>query len=169
VDMGRLGAAYAAHRATFWAAIAADYGTGVNPVVLEQAWRGGYAHSSTSSGGNGPTSIGSYHHQSQHQQSSNTPLTPVASPEGTTPSHCGGGDAYASFRGLGLNMGMMGMAMGGRQYGGEQYPKEDKSQQGGDKTRISSILGIDANPRSPKEREIVRRMEEGRGVVAASA
>ncbi|KAL8343122.1 hypothetical protein RB598_004461 [Gaeumannomyces tritici] len=29
-----------------------------------------------------------------------------------------------------------------------------------DKTRISAILGIDADPRSPKEREMVRRMEE---------
>lgn len=29
-----------------------------------------------------------------------------------------------------------------------------------DRTRISAILGIDANPRSPKEREMVRRMEE---------
>lgn len=34
-----------------------------------------------------------------------------------------------------------------------------------DKTRISAILGIDANPRSPKERELVRRMEEGRLMV----
>ena len=33
-----------------------------------------------------------------------------------------------------------------------------------DKTRISAILGIDANPRSPKEREMVRRLEEGRNV-----
>jgi hypothetical protein len=31
-----------------------------------------------------------------------------------------------------------------------------------DKTRISAILGIDANPRSPREREIVRRIEEER-------
>ncbi|KAF3005279.1 hypothetical protein G7054_g14439 [Neopestalotiopsis clavispora] len=31
-----------------------------------------------------------------------------------------------------------------------------------DKTRISAILGIDANPRSPKEREMVRLLEEGR-------
>lgn len=29
-----------------------------------------------------------------------------------------------------------------------------------DKTRISAILGIDADPRSPKERELVRRMEQ---------
>ncbi|KAL2017260.1 hypothetical protein VTK56DRAFT_2372 [Thermocarpiscus australiensis] len=39
-----------------------------------------------------------------------------------------------------------------------------------DKTRISAILGIDANPRSPQEREMVRRMEEERcsvGVVGA--
>lgn len=37
-----------------------------------------------------------------------------------------------------------------------------------DKTRISAILGIDANPRSPKEREMVRLLEEGRhaGVMA---
>ena len=34
-----------------------------------------------------------------------------------------------------------------------------------DKTRISAILGIDANPRSPKEREMVRRLEEERVVV----
>lgn len=39
-----------------------------------------------------------------------------------------------------------------------------------DKTRISAILGIDANPRSPKERELVRRLEEERSVgVAVSA
>lgn len=39
-----------------------------------------------------------------------------------------------------------------------------------DKTRISAILGIDANPRSPKEREMVRRLEEERSVgVMASA
>ncbi|KAI0127297.1 hypothetical protein BJ170DRAFT_368354 [Xylariales sp. AK1849] len=39
-----------------------------------------------------------------------------------------------------------------------------------DKTRISAILGIDANPRSPKEREMVRRLEEERsvGVVAGA-
>ncbi|KAK6080790.1 hypothetical protein SCUP515_03391 [Seiridium cupressi] len=39
-----------------------------------------------------------------------------------------------------------------------------------DKTRISAILGINANPRSPKEREMVRRLEEERivGVVAAA-
>ncbi|KAK8035126.1 hypothetical protein PG993_010121 [Apiospora rasikravindrae] len=33
-----------------------------------------------------------------------------------------------------------------------------------DKTRISAILGIDANPRSPGEREMVRRLEEERSV-----
>lgn len=31
-----------------------------------------------------------------------------------------------------------------------------------DKTRIAAILGIDANPRSPQEREMVRRLEEER-------
>jgi hypothetical protein len=38
--------------------------------------------------------------------------------------------------------------------------------QGQDKTRISAILGIDANPRSPSEREMVRRLEEERCSVA---
>ncbi|KAI0481252.1 hypothetical protein GGR56DRAFT_312114 [Xylariaceae sp. FL0804] len=39
-----------------------------------------------------------------------------------------------------------------------------------DRTRISAILGIDANPRSPREREMVRRLEEERsGSVAATA
>lgn len=45
------------------------------------------------------------------------------------------------------------------------------SQANQDKTRISAILGIDANPRSPKEKEMVRRLEEERtvGVISASA
>jgi hypothetical protein len=34
-----------------------------------------------------------------------------------------------------------------------------------DITRISAILGIDANPRSPREREMVKRMEEERVAV----
>lgn len=38
-----------------------------------------------------------------------------------------------------------------------------------DKTRISSILGIDANPRDPEEREMVRRLEEKRSVVTSVA
>lgn len=111
VDMARLGAVYSAHRSTFWAAVAADYGSGASPVVLEQAWRGGV----TSAG----SSVGLAAH---------TPITPVGSPD----DHI---------------------------YGAKP-----------DKTRISAILGIDANPRSPKEREMVRRMEEERcaiGVVGA--
>lgn len=37
------------------------------------------------------------------------------------------------------------------------------------KTRISAILGIDANPRSPKERDMVRRIEEERAMVGVGA
>lgn len=106
VDLGRLQTMYAAHRSSFWGAIAADYGAGVSPVVLEQAWKANLL----STGGQ-------------------TPITPVTSPNDR--------DAV--------------------------YEKHDR-------TRISAILGIDANPRSPKEREIVRRLEEGRsvGVVAGA-
>lgn len=104
VDMSRLSAVYNAHRASFWASVAADYGSGVSPTVLEQAWRGG---------------------------NTQTPITPVGSPED---------QVYAL------------------------------PQMKADKTRISAILGIDANPRSPREREMVRRLEEERcslGMVGA--
>ncbi|KAK3400871.1 hypothetical protein B0T20DRAFT_451542 [Sordaria brevicollis] len=106
VDMSRLSAVYNAHRASFWASVAADYGNGVSPTVLEQAWRGG----------------------------NQTPITPVGSPDD---------QVYAL-----------------------PQIKADKSH----KTRISAILGIDANPRSPREREMVRRLEEERcslGMVGA--
>lgn len=115
MDMSRLQAVYTAHRASFWAAIATDYGGGANPVILEQAWRGG----NTSNSGSGSNSLGIAAH---------TPITPVGSPE----------DHIYGIKGAGQ-----------------------------DKTRISAILGIDANPRSPKEREMVRRMEEVRCSVAA--
>jgi len=60
VDMGRLQAVYNAHRGSFWAAVAADYGSGMNPMVLEQAWKSGICCT-------------------QHQTT--TPITPVASPD----------------------------------------------------------------------------------------
>ncbi|KAH9886173.1 hypothetical protein F4778DRAFT_485025 [Xylariomycetidae sp. FL2044] len=100
VDIPRLHSIYGAHRSSFWTAIAAEYGSGVGPVVLEQAWK-----ASLLAGGN------------------HTPITPVTSPNDRD----------------GL------------------YEKHDR-------TRISAILGIDANPRSPKEREMVRRLEEERNV-----
>jgi hypothetical protein len=110
VDMGRLTAVYNAHRASFWAAVAADYGAGANPVVLEQAWR---SNVTSAASGPSPSNLGIAAH---------TPITPVGSPD----DHI---------------------------YGLQGKP---------DKTRISAILGIDANPRSPREREIVRRIEEER-------
>ncbi|KAK4237612.1 hypothetical protein C8A03DRAFT_15864 [Achaetomium macrosporum] len=112
VDMARLTAIYNAHRASFWAAVAADYGPGANPLVLEQAWRGTAATGS----GNTPGSL-------SLGIAAQTPITPVGSPDD--------------------------------QVYGAAHPKSDK-------TRISAILGIDANPRSPSEREMVRRLEEDR-------
>ncbi|KAI1465172.1 uncharacterized protein F4812DRAFT_462017 [Daldinia caldariorum] len=100
VDIPRLQSIYAAHRSSFWSAIASEYGSGISPIVLEQAWK---------------TSIFSMGGQ--------TPITPVTSPND-------------------------------REIVYERH----------DKTRISAILGIDANPRSPKEREMVRRLEEERSV-----
>jgi hypothetical protein len=129
VDMGRLAAVYSAHRASFWAAVAADYGPGANPLVLEQAWRG--SSSNNNSGNNG--NHNSMSNMGMGIAAQMTPITPIGSPD----DHLYG-------------------------VGGVQGKP--------DKTRISAILGIDANPRSPSEREMVRRMEEERcsvGVVGA--
>ncbi|KAL7626089.1 hypothetical protein AAE478_002859 [Parahypoxylon ruwenzoriense] len=106
VDIPRLQSIYAAHRSSFWGAIASEYGSGISPIVLEQAWKA-----------------------SMMTMSGQTPITPVTSPNDR--------DVL--------------------------YEKHDK-------TRISAILGIDANPRSPKERELVRRLEEERsaGVTAGA-
>ncbi|KAI1477793.1 hypothetical protein F4774DRAFT_183061 [Daldinia eschscholtzii] len=100
VDIPRLQSIYAAHRSSFWNSIASEYGSGISPIVLEQAWK---------------TSI--------FAMGGQTPITPVTSPND-------------------------------REIIYERH----------DKTRISAILGIDANPRSPKEREMVRRLEEERSV-----
>ena len=131
VDMARLTAVYNAHRASFWAAVAADYGPGANPLVLEQAWRGGVPAPAAG------VSMGI---------AAQTPITPVGSPEeqlysahSAHPQH-----QHHYHHGHGLV--------------GHGKP---------DKTRISAILGIDANPRSPSEREMVRRIEEERGAVVA--
>ncbi len=107
VDMARLQAIYAQHRTSFWGVIAAEYGPGASPAVLERAWK-----------------------SSMLSTGSHTPITPVTSPND------------------------------------RDTPYERNSC---DKTRISAILGIDANPRSPKEREMVRRLEEGRSVGIVTA
>ncbi|KAH7041594.1 uncharacterized protein B0I36DRAFT_234396 [Microdochium trichocladiopsis] len=105
VDLGRLSAVYGAHRASFWGAVAADYGSGMSPAVLEQAWKSSLAK---------PATFAPFGH--------GLPMTPATSPS-------------------------------------ERESSVDR--QGQDRTRISAILGINANPRSFQEREMVRRLEEG--------
>lgn len=105
VDLGRLNAVYSAHRATFWGAVAADYGAGMSPAILEQAWKSSLSK---------PASLTPY--------GAGHPMTPATSPS-------------------------------------ERECSVER--QGQDRTRISSILGINANPRSFQEREMVRRLEEG--------
>lgn len=41
IDLARLHAIYAAHRNTFWAAIASEYGHNAAPSTLEKAWKSG--------------------------------------------------------------------------------------------------------------------------------
>jgi hypothetical protein len=108
IDMARLGQVYEAHRGAFWSAIAADYGHGVNPLVLEQAFR-------------------------QSQNGIMAPPTPCVSPD----------SRYSDDK--------------ERAYAQAQDKKAAIS--------VSALLGIDASPRSPKERELIRMMEERRGSV----
>lgn len=58
VDLARLHAVYAAHRNTFWAAIASEYGHNAAPATLEKAWKSGRCCS----------------------QQNQSPITPSASP-----------------------------------------------------------------------------------------
>lgn len=102
VDQARLRAIYDSHRASFWSVIAAEYGSGASPFVLEESWKN-------------CTKI-------------NGPPTPSVSP---TVSYAYQKPAYV------------------------QGAKKDA-------TSISALLGIDASPRSPRERELIRQMEERR-------
>ncbi|KAI0392599.1 hypothetical protein F5Y17DRAFT_459733 [Xylariaceae sp. FL0594] len=54
VDLSRLQAIYASHRSTFWGAIAADYGSGTSPNVLEHAWKTNSISLTPSGGGHAP-------------------------------------------------------------------------------------------------------------------
>lgn len=47
-----------------------------------------------------------------------------------------------------------------------QYPAKPQENKNS-ATSISALLGIDASPRSPDEREMVRRIEENREMVMA--
>ncbi|KAH8816220.1 hypothetical protein F5884DRAFT_214143 [Xylogone sp. PMI_703] len=107
IDKERLRRIYEAHRSSFWTAIAAEYGGGISPLVLEETWKRGIV--------------------------ANAPPTPCISPD----THIGNGISY-------------------QQYSAK--PQENKNSA----TSISALLGIDASPRSPDEREMVRRIEENR-------
>ncbi|KAG9233412.1 hypothetical protein BJ875DRAFT_45614 [Amylocarpus encephaloides] len=118
VDKDRLRHIYEAHRASFWSVIASEYGPGVSPFLLEEAWKATVV--------------------------SNAPPTPCISPDTAQT-----GGSYPSY-----NKPM------------QQLPtpvQENKNSA----TSISALLGIDASPRSPKERELIKRMEENRDVVMA--
>ena len=120
IDKERLRHIYESHRASFWAVIASEYGNGVSPLLLEEAWKQGIV--------------------------TNAPLTPCGSPDVHTVS----GNMYQAYAAK----------------PSQQLPtpvQEVKNSA----TSISALLGIDASPRSPKERELIKRMEESREVVMA--
>ncbi|RDW72104.1 hypothetical protein BP5796_08138 [Coleophoma crateriformis] len=102
IDQTRLRAIYDSHRASFWSVIAAEYGSGASPYVLEDSWKNCFKI--------------------------NGPPTPSVSPTV--------GYAYQ-----------------------KPAPVQETKK---DATSISALLGIDASPRSPKERELIRQMEKQR-------
>ncbi|KAL5598699.1 hypothetical protein BROUX41_003388 [Berkeleyomyces rouxiae] len=115
IDMNRLSAAYATHKAQFWAAVSAEYGNGVSPAALEGAWE----RKPSSSSCYGP-SAPRFSHQG--------PISPAASPDQHREREA-------------------------------EYRAHAQSQ---DRTRISAILGSEANPRSAHERDFVQRADEER-------
>ncbi|PMD35629.1 hypothetical protein L207DRAFT_436017 [Hyaloscypha variabilis F] len=115
IDKERLRHIYEAHRLSFWSVIAAEYGQGASPLLLEETWKRGIA--------------------------TNAPPTPCVSPD----THTIQSGAYHGYHAKPMH----------------QLPtpvQETKNSA----TSISALLGIDASPRSPKEREMIKRMEERR-------
>ncbi|KKF94201.1 hypothetical protein CFO_g3426 [Ceratocystis platani] len=116
IDMNRLSAAYATHKAQFWAAVSAEYGNGVSPAALEGAWERKTPSPSSCYAPSAPR----FSHQG--------PISPAASPDQHTQREA-------------------------------EYRAHGQSQ---DRTRISAILGAEANPRPSHEHEFVRRADEER-------
>ncbi|TVY23544.1 hypothetical protein LHYA1_G007677 [Lachnellula hyalina] len=115
IDKERLRRIYEAHCGSFWSIIAAEYGGGASPFLLEEAWKRGIA--------------------------TNAPPTPCISPD----AHIISNGTYQGYSAQPM----------------QQLPTpvtENKNSA----TSISALLGIDASPRSPKERELIKRMEERR-------
>ncbi|KAH7307968.1 hypothetical protein B0I35DRAFT_413341 [Stachybotrys elegans] len=110
VDLNRLHHIYSTHRASFWNAVASEYGSNATPMMLEQAWKTGICCPQTMERGG-------------------SPMTPAASPSNSER---------------------------------EGYIRSQ------DKTRISSILDNNADPRSAHDRDMVRRMDEQRFSMAPS-
>ncbi|KAM3066107.1 hypothetical protein ACMFMG_010552 [Clarireedia jacksonii] len=117
VDKDRLRCIYEAHRNSFWNVIAAEYGGGVSPLLLEESWKQGVAM--------------------------NGPPTPCVSPDMPTAS----GASYHYMTKAPQPTQRL-----------PSPPQEVKNSA----TSISALLGIDASPRSPKEREMIKRLEESR-------
>lgn len=116
IDNERLRHIYEVHRGSFWGVVAAEYGGGASPYLLEEAWKRGIV--------------------------SNAPPTPCISPD----THAISSGSYQSYNNRTVQQGL------------PTPVQESKSSA----TSISALLGIDASPRSPKERELIRRMEERR-------
>ena len=120
IDKERLRHIYEAHRASFWGVIAAEYGSGVSPLLREEAWKQGIV--------------------------TTAPLPPCTSPDAQAVS----GTVYQTYAAK----------------PSQQLPTPVQEVKN-NATSISALLGIDASPRSPRERELIKRMEESREAVMA--
>ena len=116
IDKERLSQIYEAHRSSFWSVIAAEYGAGVSPLLLEETWKRGIA--------------------------TVAPPTPCISPD----THIVHGMTYQAYN----------------TKPAQQLPTPVQEVKN-NATSISALLGIDASPRSPRERELIKQMEERRG------
>ena len=125
IDKERLLKVYEAHRASFWSIVAADYGDGASPSLLEEVWKRGVAI--------------------------NGPPTPCVSPDAHVT--VGSNTLHGHY-----------IAQVPQQYQQQILTPVQENANRPNATRISALLGIDASPRSPLERELIRRMEESREI-----
>jgi len=123
IDKERLLKVYETHRASFWNIVAAEYGGGASPAILEEAWKLGVVV--------------------------NGPPTPCISPD--THVSVGSDTLHGQY-----------MAQAPYRHHQQIVTPVQESANKPNATRISALLGIDASPRSPLERELIRRMEESR-------
>jgi hypothetical protein len=138
IDKERLRRIYETHRSSFWNTIASEYGEGVSPTLLEETFiRGGF----------------------------NAPPTPCISPDTHVSAQAGrlAPSPFPAFSNK-IAADQARAEKGFSPINGVPLPTPNtatpSSASSGAPTAISALLGVNAEPRSPKDRELIKKLEE---------